>query len=113
MSNLIFGIDLGTTNTALSYLSVVDGRATVNLLKNRDGDELTPSVVYFHPGSLESIVGTPALLKYVEDPDRTFRWVKRDMGTPLTWDLGTGDNIQIITPQTIAALILRFICTDA
>jgi molecular chaperone DnaK len=113
MSDQIFGIDLGTTNTALSYLYMIDKRASVRLLKNRDGKELTPSVVYFQPNSDDSIVGTTALDKYIEDPDRTFRWVKREMGNSPDWTISAGTEPLKINPETISARILKFVCEDA
>jgi molecular chaperone DnaK len=109
MSDQIFGIDLGTTNTALSYLYMIDKRASVRLLKNRDGKELTPSVVYFQPNSDDSIVGTTALDKYIEDPDRTFRWVKREMGNSPDWTISAGTEPLKINPETISARILKFV----
>ena len=113
MSNQIFGIDLGTTNTALSYLYVMDGRSSVNLIKNRDGGELTPSVVYFQPNSDKSIVGKAALSMYTKDPDRTFRWVKREMGKPIKWNVSAGAKPVEVNPETISARILKSVCEDA
>ena len=113
MRNQIFGIDLGTTNTALSYLYVMDGRSSVNLIKNRDGGKLTPSVVYFQPNSDKSIVGKAALSMYTKDPDRTFRWVKREMGKPIKWSVSTGAKPVEVNPETISARILKSVCEDA
>ena len=43
MGNSIFGIDLGTTNSAIAVYEHGEPR----ILKNTDGYETTPSVVYF------------------------------------------------------------------
>ena len=43
MAEKIFGIDLGTTNSAIAVFENDEAR----ILKNIDGDEITPSVVFF------------------------------------------------------------------
>ena len=43
MAEKIFGIDLGTTNSAIAVFE----NDEAYILKNIDGDEITPSVVFF------------------------------------------------------------------
>lgn len=75
-SNLIIGIDLGTTNSLVAY--VKDGEPLA--VKGKDGKRtLVPSVVHFTPeGKIE--VGNSAKDKLVSDPANTIYSVKRLMG---------------------------------
>ncbi|HFA49961.1 MAG TPA: Fe-S protein assembly chaperone HscA [Bacteroidetes bacterium] len=82
-SEVIVGIDLGTTNSIVAY--VKDGKAAA--VKGRDGkNTLVPSVVHFGPeGGI--LVGEEAKLKLVADPANTVYSVKRLMGKSFS-DLG-------------------------
>ncbi len=72
---LAVGIDLGTTNSLVA--TVKSGAAEV--LLNRDGDKLTPSVVrYFDDGRAE--VGLKPKSEQADDPANTIVSVKRFMG---------------------------------
>jgi len=72
---LAVGIDLGTTNSLIA--TVKSGAAEV--LLNRDGEKLTPSVVrYFADGRVE--VGAKPKSEQAEDPVNTVVSVKRFMG---------------------------------
>lgn len=75
MSNVI-GVDLGTTNTVVA--SFVAGKPEVIL--NSEGARTTPSVVAFSPSG-EALVGQAALRQAATNPLRTFRSVKRHMGS--------------------------------
>jgi molecular chaperone HscA len=69
------GIDLGTTNSIVSY--VRQGRPVA--ITNCDGTELLPSVVHYGPrGSV--IVGGTAQSYLEREPERTIKSVKRFMG---------------------------------
>ncbi|EWM21791.1 chaperone protein [Nannochloropsis gaditana] len=72
------GIDLGTTNSALSL--VKDGKALI-LPSRTTGAALTPSVVRFR--GKEVVVGEAARAVAVADSDNTFSSVKRLMGRGL------------------------------
>jgi molecular chaperone DnaK len=77
MSDLIAGIDLGTTN---SLIGVVDAGFPI-LLADRDGRRLTPSVVFFpESGDSAPVVGTAAARWAALRPARTVYSVKRLMG---------------------------------
>jgi Hsp70 protein len=62
------GIDFGTTNSSMAWFNPETGRAEV--LKNDEGEEKMPSLVYF--GSGETLVG-----KLAEQaiPDPEMRWL--------------------------------------
>ena len=97
MSEIIVGIDLGTTNSAVAM--VQDGQPRI-LAK---GDQkIIPSVVGYSPQS-GWLVGQPALNQYALDPDNTVRSIKRKMGSDERVSLGG----QEFTPQDISAFILR------
>lgn len=75
MSELVLGIDLGTTNSAVG---VVDSGFPV-LLANTDGRRITPSAVWIgRDGSIE--VGTKALRRRALEPDRVVTSIKRLVG---------------------------------
>lgn len=75
MSDLVLGIDLGTTNSAVG---VVDSGFPV-LLADSDGRRITPSAVWIgRNGEIE--VGTKALRRRVAEPDRVVTSVKRLIG---------------------------------
>ena len=96
-SDVIIGIDLGTT---FSAVSVIKGRQPV-ILPNKQ-ERIVPSVVGLSPKG-EWLVGTPALNQWVLAPESTVRSIKRDMGTDRTVALGK----HTFTPQEISAFILR------
>ncbi len=98
---IILGIDLGTTNSVVSYLQA-DGK--VKVVPNPEGTMTTPSVVAFKPSG-EEIIGNAAKRQAVTNPD-TVSSVKRKMGT--------SEKIRInclkkdFTPQEISAKILSY-----
>jgi hypothetical protein len=77
---LVVGIDLGTTNSAVAR--VVNGRPVC--IPNALGDTLTPSVVCFRPpaggSSSDTLVGLAARQAATTHPDSTFYSVKRLIG---------------------------------
>ncbi len=75
MSEMILGIDLGTTNSAVG---VVDSGFPI-LLANEDGRRITPSVVWIgKDGAVE--VGAKALRRRALEPERVVTSIKRLMG---------------------------------
>lgn len=75
MTDLILGIDLGTTN---SLVGVVDSGFPI-LLADKEGSRLTPSAVHYEAGGRVS-VGAVALRQLAIDPERTVTSVKRLIG---------------------------------
>ena len=98
---IILGIDLGTTNSVVSYLQA-DGK--VKVIPNPEGTMTTPSVVAFKPNG-EEIVGNAAKRQAITNPD-TVSSIKRKMGT--------NEKVHIncinkdFTPQEISAKILAY-----
>ena len=98
------GIDLGTTNSAVSVLE--GGEPTV--IANAEGFRTTPSVVAFTKDG-EVLVGETAKRQAVTNVDRTIASVKRHMGTDWTFDVDG----KKYTPQEISARILGKLKRDA
>jgi molecular chaperone DnaK len=99
------GIDLGTTNSAMACLDE-SGRST--MIRNAEGEMLTPSIVLFSP--LEVVVGKNARSAVVTHPDLVAQWVKRDMGAPFYSHPIHGERLP---PEVIQACILRKMRLDA
>jgi molecular chaperone DnaK len=96
-TELIIGIDLGTTNSVVSVIE--NGRPRVI---GDAGQSILPSVVGVdHNGGL--IVGQPAHNQLILAPERTIKSIKRRMGEDSTVLLGDTE----FTPQEISAVILR------
>ena len=93
------GIDLGTTNSAVSVLE--GGEPTI--IANAEGGRTTPSVVAFSKSG-EVLVGEIAKRQAVINIDRTIASVKRHMGTD--WKSPEIDGKKY-TAQEISARILR------
>jgi molecular chaperone DnaK len=98
------GIDLGTTN---SVVSVLEGGEPV-VVPNAEGHRTTPSVVAFAKNG-EILVGEVAKRQAITNPDRTFRSIKREMGTSWTTNIDS----KKWTPQEISAQILMKLKRDA
>ncbi|MDR1605689.1 MAG: molecular chaperone DnaK [Streptococcaceae bacterium] len=94
----IIGIDLGTTNSAVSVLE--GGEAKI--IANPEGNRTTPSVVAFKNGEIQ--VGEVAKRQAVTNPD-TIISIKRHMGTDYKVEAGG----KTYTPQEISAMILQYI----
>ena len=113
MSDLILGIDLGTTNSAVG---VVDSGFPI-LLANEDGRRITPSTVWIGAdGSIE--VGAKALRRRALEPERVVTSIKRLMGrrtseleenfpVPVTARADGLPRVLGKSPEQISAEILR------
>ena len=77
MSDLVLGIDLGTTN---SVVAVADG-GQVRVLSDEAGSRLIPSVVSFHPDG-RILVGEEARERRLVDAHNTVYSIKRLIGRP-------------------------------
>jgi molecular chaperone DnaK len=105
VSGRVFGIDLGTTYSAIAYIDE-SGRATV--CRNSNNDETTPSVVHFETAD-NVVVGQTAKDFAVLDSENVVSLIKRRMGESHEMDFhGT-----VQTPESISALILRSLVADA
>jgi molecular chaperone DnaK len=96
VSELIVGIDLGTTNSEVA--AFVDGKVEVL----GPGSKMLPSCVGFTPAG-ELLIGQPAKNQQLLYPERTIRSIKRKMGSSDVVML----NNQKFTPAEISAFILR------
>jgi molecular chaperone DnaK len=97
MTDEIFGIDLGTTNSEIALYR--NGRPEV--FADAGGRVILPSVVSLSETG-ELLVGEEARNQYLLYPDRTIRSIKRRMGTDDKVPLGE----RSYTPQEISAMIL-------
>ncbi len=99
----IIGIDLGTTNSCVSYL---EGGSPV-VIANAEGNRTTPSVVAFKDNG-EELVGENAKRQAVTNKN-TISSIKRKMGTTEKVEV----NGKKYTPQEISAKILGKLKADA
>lgn len=100
----LIGIDLGTTNS----LGAVYRNGKVELIPNRYGSFLTPSVVSLEEdGTIE--VGMTARERLITHPDRTASSFKQDMGTDRKRKLGDRE----FTPEELSSFVIRSILQDA
>ena len=98
MTEIIIGIDLGTTNSEVAI--VRDGR--VEVLEVAPGVRILPSVVGVgDDGAL--LIGQAARNQYVLHPERSVRSIKRRMGEFTAVHMAGKD----YSPQEISAMILR------
>jgi molecular chaperone DnaK len=94
-----YGIDLGTTYSCIAYVDKT-GRPVV--LKNANGEDTTPSVVWFEsPDNV--VVGRQAKDSAMLFPDLVAQLVKREMGQEAHYRYHGQDH----TPESLSALILR------
>lgn len=100
---VIAGIDLGTTNSAIAV--VENG---VPRLIEIDGAKTMPSCVGFGDSG-EVLVGRPALNQLAAAPERTVASIKRQMGSDLPVKLGNRE----FRPEEISAFILKRLKEEA
>lgn len=75
----IFGIDLGTTNSVIAIWEPETGQTRI--LRNQEGERLTPSVVMVdNDPSCTVVVGKQAAEKMMIHPDNVIYSVKRFIG---------------------------------
>ena len=102
----IFGIDLGTTYSVVGYIDET-GRPTVT--RNSNGDDTTPSVVFFENES-NVVVGKAARESAGVFPDQVISLIKREMGNKDYTRTFFGKEY---TPSSISAIILGALAQDA
>jgi len=100
----IIGIDLGTTNSCVSYME----GTTPTVIPNSEGARTTPSVVAVTKTG-ERLVGQVAKRQAVVNADNTIQSIKRKMGTDEKVKLGD----KMYTPQEVSAMILQKLKEDA
>lgn len=100
----IIGIDLGTTNSCMSFME----NGKVNVIPNQEGMKTTPSIVAFTNDG-KRLVGEVAKRQAAMNPEQTISSIKRYMGTDYKKNI-QGKNY---TPQEISAMILQKLKIDA
>ena len=104
----VYGIDLGTT---YSCVSIMDEHDKAIVLKNADGENITPSVVYFEDignGQTNIDVGTSAKSYAEMYPNNVVSFVKRQIGTDYEFEY----NEKTYRSEEISALILKKLAKD-
>ena len=104
--DIVLGIDLGTTYSAMAY---VDRFGKPQIIVSADGEATVPSVVYFYDNDA-FVVGGEAVKMVVADPSNVARFVKRSMGEE---DFTLEYFGQGYTPQELSAIVLRRLKNDA
>ncbi|WP_288818084.1 Hsp70 family protein [uncultured Corynebacterium sp.] len=104
MAERIYGIDLGTSNSAISY---VDSLGVPVIQENLDGDLSTPSVVWFE-SKANTVVGKLAREEKLFSPNDVIELVKRSIGTDKKWNFSG----KPYTPEEISSLVLRSLVPD-
>ena len=102
---LAVGIDLGTTYSAVAYL---DDKDRTQIVRNTEGDLLTPSAVLFE--NTEVIVGKEAKKASAVRSESVAQFVKRDMGKKSFSHTIHGEKLH---PEVIQACILKKLKDDA
>ncbi len=100
----ILGIDLGTTNSLISYFD----ENGPHIIPNRLGDHLTPSIVSASEDG-EVFVGKIAAERLITHPNRTVANFKRHMGVNQRFTLGD----QTFLPEELSSFIIRSLVEDA
>ena len=101
----VFGIDLGTTYSAIAY---VDEHGKPVIVPNQESERITPSVVLFDGESV--IVGNTAKESAKVEPHRVVSRVKQHMGDPNFVFEHEG---QVYSPEDLSSFILRKVVGDA
>ena len=110
----ILGIDLGTTNSVISYWDKASNRPEAIDVSNGFGKIPLPSVVQYRKDDEagqdeEWVIGEEAYLSMKIYPETTVRSVKRAMGTDKRVNLGGTDYL----PEEISAKILSELANHA
>jgi molecular chaperone DnaK len=102
----VVGIDLGTTFSSIAF---VNKHGKAEIIANREGERITPSVVLFD-GNIP-VVGSIAKRSAIANPLNVAQFVKRQMGNPF-WKFRT-ESGETYTPEEISAIILKRLKEDA
>jgi molecular chaperone DnaK len=127
--SIVLGIDLGTTNSSMSY--VVAGKPVI--IENSEGARTTPSVFFWNKKDDSVTIGVAARNKLVLSPADTLYEVKRFIGKSYE-DGGVSEDVNAVgykvenengkiriktsndkayAPEQISAAVLRKLKTDA
>ena len=98
---MIVGIDFGTSTSEIAFINE-EGKPEV--IPNHLGEIVTPSVVYMDE-SHQPVVGTPAMEKFLLEPEATIIEVKRLLGKDETLTIRN----RKYTPVEIASYIVSYL----
>lgn len=104
-----YGIDLGTTYSAISCYDHNHNLVQVAQLNTAEGTPILRSVVYY-PAEGKPVVGESAMNAYARFPDRVIIGIKRCMGD--AWKTPSFDGKQY-TPDEVSSEILKVLRADA
>jgi len=102
----VVGIDLGTTYSAIA---TVNSHGKAEIIVNREGERITPSVVLFDADA--PIVGSIAKRSAIASPLNVVQFVKRQMGNP-SWKFRS-EGGHVWKAEEISAIILKRLKEDA
>ena len=102
----VYGIDLGTTYSALS---VVDDGGNAAIIQNSDGQLITASAIFYDKDNNSVIVGEGAKEMAHTDPDNFVHLIKREIGTKWRKEI----NGEQHTPESVSAIILKYMINGA
>jgi len=91
MADILCGIDLGTTNSSIAFLS--EGRPVA--VDIEEGSALVPSVVSLDEETGQIFVGRSAKNRLAAFPDETVRSIKRLMGKEVNVHLGRRSSSEV------------------
>lgn len=100
----VIGIDLGTSNSLVSYIK----NGSPRIIPNERGERMTPSVVHFKENG-DVIVGQMAKNQAVINSDQTVSLVKLSMGRDQIYTIFN----RTYTPVDISCLILTHLKKSA
>jgi molecular chaperone DnaK (HSP70) len=107
-SRKVFGIDLGTT---YSCVAIADEFDKAIVLRNSNGNNTTPSVVYFGNGDTVD-VGEEAKSMMADEPENTVSFIKYSISDDMAYERPTKFP-RGLEPIEILAYILKKIVKDA
>lgn len=105
----VYGIDLGTTYSCISQIDKFDQPV---VLRNFEGDSITPSAVYFEDQD-NIVIGKEAKGMLATEPENTVVFIKREMGNDAAFDKQTNNLPFHYDPSEISAMILKKLVDDA
>lgn len=104
----IFGIDLGTTYSAIAFINE-SGRPEI--IPNQDAEPTTPSVLFFE-NAKNVVVGKTAKNALRTSPERVVHFIKRELKNA-GWHFKPDEDGDDWTPITVSGLILKRLAEDA
>ena len=101
-----FGIDLGTTNSAIAVLNGV----STEIIKNNDDADVTPSAVSIDRKGTTTYVGLRARNRVIENHQDTYLEFKRRMGSDFSYQFKASGISR--KPEELSAEVLKSLRAD-